>query len=144
MKKKIYILNGPNINMTGVRETDIYGEETLYEINAALAEYADSIDVDVEFYQYNSEGSIIDCLQDAHNCADGIILNAGAYTHYSYAIRDAIASIAPPVIEVHMSNIFARDQYRSHSVISDVCIGTISGFGSKSYQLAMEALVNWY
>lgn len=138
---KILVLNGPNLNLTGLREPDHYGNVTLDEINSALSEAASSLGIDTVFFQSNHEGDIIDYIHSAINNYDGIILNAGAYTHYSYAIRDAIAAVNVPTVEVHMSNIHAREEFRHTSVIAPVCIGSIAGFGSFSYHLALAALI---
>ncbi len=132
---KFLFINGVNLNMTGVRERDIYGGETLEEINAQLA--ARFSGDECEFFQSNSEGEICTAIQESE--ADGIILNAGAYTHYSIAIRDAIASVKTPVVEVHMSNIYSREEFRRKSVLSEVCKGVILGFGKNSYVLAAES-----
>ncbi len=139
--KKILVINGPNLNMLGTREPDVYGEMTLDELSTRLASEAEVMRIDIDFFQSNSEGEIIDAIQSTQGDADGIILNAGAYTHYSYAIRDAIASVTVPCVEVHLSNIFSRDDFRHDSVIAPVCAGQISGFGIKSYLLALRALV---
>lgn len=138
---RILVLNGPNLNRTGTREPSIYGSATLDDINGAIAEAASSLGIEIEFFQSNHEGVLIDCLHDADGRFDGIIFNAGAFTHYSYAIRDAIASISVPTVEVHMSNVAAREEFRHTSVISPVCVGTIAGFGSFSYHLALAALI---
>ena len=132
---KLLFINGVNLNMTGRRERGVYGSETLEDINAQIAKHFSGDEC--KFYQSNCEGDICTALQTA-DC-DGIVLNAGAFTHYSYAIRDAIASITIPVVEVHMSNVFAREQFRHESVISEVCAGTIVGFGKYSYILAGES-----
>ncbi|MDE6001684.1 MAG: type II 3-dehydroquinate dehydratase [Clostridia bacterium] len=132
---KLLFINGVNLNMTGVREKGVYGTQTLEEINAEIAAHFKGDKC--EFFQSNIEGEICTALQNA-NC-DGIVLNAGAFTHYSYAIRDAIASIKIPVIEVHMSNVHAREEFRHKSVISEVCRGVICGFGKNSYILAGES-----
>lgn len=138
--KKILILNGPNLNMTGQREQKVYGTRTLDDINADLKLYAESMDMDAHFYQSNSEGAIIDALHAAHTDYDGVVINAGAYSHYSIAIADAIASISVPVVEVHLSNIAAREEFRHKSVISRSCAGCIVGFGEDSYKLGICAL----
>ena len=132
---KFLFINGVNLNLTGKRQKDIYGAQTLDEINAEIAAHFKGDEC--EFYQSNIEGEICTKLQTA-DC-DGIILNAGAYTHYSYAIRDTIASIDIPVIEVHMSNVHAREEFRHTSVISAVCKGVVEGFGKNSYILAAES-----
>ena len=134
---KILIINGPNLNRLGLREPDVYGKETLQQINDKLTEYSRNIDID--FFQSNHEGELVDRLQKAVDKYQGIILNAGALTHYSYALRDAIASIPVPVIEVHLSNIHSREDFRKQSVIAPVCAGSISGFGKYSYFLAVKA-----
>ena len=138
--KNIRIINGPNLNMLGVREPEIYGSLTLDEINTRIASEAEVLRIGVEFFQFNGEGDIISAIQSAQGVADGIILNAGAYTHYSYAIRDAVSSVSVPCIEVHLSNIYARDEFRHTSVIAPVCVGQIAGFGIISYLLALRAL----
>ena len=132
---KLLFINGVNLNMTGIREKGVYGSQTLDEINAEIAAHFKGDKC--EFYQSNIEGEICTKLHTA-DC-DGIILNAGAFTHYSYAIRDAIASIKIPVIEVHMSNVHSREEFRHNSVISEVCKGVIAGFGKNSYILAGES-----
>lgn len=138
--KKILIVNGPNLNLTGTRKPEIYGSETLLQINESIAAYAKGYDIDCTFFQSNSEGAIIDAIHGAKGKFRGIIINAGAYSHYSLAIHDAIEAVELPCVEVHLSNIFARDEFRRKSVISDVCAGHISGFGKNSYKLAVNAL----
>ena len=137
---KILIINGPNMNMVGIREPEKYGTETLDMINAKIKAYCDGKGIDVEFYQSNHEGDIVDKLHSARGNFDGIVLNAAAYTHYSYAIRDAIPITEIPVIEVHMTNVHSRDEFRHNSVISAVCKGVICGFGADSYILAVKGL----
>ncbi len=137
---KILILNGVNLNMTGVREKGIYGSRTLDEINEIIKAECDSLGVECDFYQSNHEGAIVDALHAARSVYDGIVFNAGAFTHYSYAIHDAISACEVPTVEVHMSNVHKREEFRHKSVISDVCVGTIAGFGYNSYILAVEAL----
>ena len=132
---KLLFINGVNLNMTGVREKDVYGAQTLEEINKEISAHFKGDDC--EFFQSNSEGELCAKIQSAH--CDGIILNAGAYTHYSYALRDAIAGTSVPVIEVHMSNVHAREPFRRVSVISEVCKGVVCGFGKNSYILAGES-----
>ncbi len=137
---KIFIINGPNLNMLGKREPEIYGADTLESINAELAELCRTLDVEPEFYQSNCEGELIDIIHSAREKADGIVLNAGAYTHYSIAIRDAISASETPCVEVHLSNVHKREEFRHKSVISAVCEGVICGFGKDSYRLAIMAL----
>ena len=135
----ILILNGPNINLTGTRDPAHYGVRTLEQINTAIAARAAELGAEVAFAQSNHEGELIDRIHAARGRYDGIILNAGAYTHYAYALRDAIDAVAPlRVVEVHMSNIHAREPFRNQSVIAPVCVGQICGFGWKSYLLALE------
>ncbi|MCL2637080.1 MAG: type II 3-dehydroquinate dehydratase [Oscillospiraceae bacterium] len=136
---KIYVINGANLNLLGTREPEVYGSKTLADINAEIVEKFNGHEL--EFFQSNCEGAIIDKLHEARG-SDGIILNAGAFTHYSYAIRDAIAAISAPVIEVHISNIYAREEFRHKSVLSEVCKGTICGLGSAGYLMAIEYLIN--
>lgn len=138
----ILVINGPNLNLLGRREPGIYGDETLETIQNDIAEEAKKLGANVEFFQSNSEGGIIDALHEAMDSKDGVILNAGAYTHYSYAIRDAIAAVKIPVIEVHMSNVDAREEFRHNSVIAPVCRGSIAGFGKYGYILALTAMYN--
>lgn len=135
---KILVINGPNLNMLGVREPDVYGTMTLAKINEKITDYVGNR-ATLEFFQSNSEGRIIDKIHSSD--ADGIVLNAGAYTHYSYAIHDAIKSISAPVVEVHLSNIYKREEYRHKSVIAAACAGSVCGFGPDSYILAAEALL---
>lgn len=137
---KILVMNGPNLNLLGEREPGIYGNETLASINEELLAEGKRLGHELSFFQSNSEGGIIDKIHSARTEFDGIILNAGAYTHYSYAIHDAIAAIKIPVIEVHLSNVASRDEFRKTSVIAPVCAGTIAGFGKRSYFLAIHAL----
>ena len=139
---KLLVLNGVNLNLTGLREQSVYGSQTLAEINAKIASYCNAGGDEVDFYQTNHEGALVDKLHEAflNKAYDGILLNAGAFTHYSYAIRDAIAAINIPVVEVHMSNVHAREEFRKVSVISEVCRGTVFGFGAGSYIAAVEGL----
>lgn len=132
-------MNGPNLNLLGEREPGIYGSETLETINRGLSDVAAGLGVELGFYQSNHEGDLIDKLHAARLEYDAVVLNAGAYTHYSIAIRDAIAAIKLPVVEVHLSNIHARESFRENSVITPVCAGQISGFGAYSYTLGLYA-----
>ena len=137
---KILIINGPNLNMLGIREPEKYGNETLDDINDKIKNYCDANNISVEFYQSNIEGEIINKVHSARGNFDGIIMNAGAFTHYSYAIRDAIPIAEMPVIEVHLTNVHSREEFRHTSVIAPVCKGQICGFGSNSYLVAVRAL----
>jgi 3-dehydroquinate dehydratase-2 len=138
--KKVLVLHGPNLNMLGHREQDVYGSDNLSEINAALYLLASELGLDLRIVHSNHEGALIDEIQRAMEWGDGIVINAGAYTHTSYAIRDAIAAVDVPTVEVHMSRIYAREEFRHHSVIAAVCAGQISGFGKESYLLGLRAL----
>ena len=139
---KILVINGANMNMLGRREPDIYGKEDYAALCARIYEHAQSRGVAVECFQSNHEGAIIDAIQEADTAFDGIVINPGAYTHYSYAIRDAIKAITIPVVEVHISNVHAREEYRHVSMIAGACRGVIAGFGLNSYRLAVMALMN--
>lgn len=138
--KKILVMNGPNLNMLGIREKGIYGVKTLSEINSFIAEQTKNMEVELEFFQSNHEGVLIDKIHEAYGDKDGIVLNAGAYTHYSYAIRDAISSVSIPCVEVHLSDIHVREAFRHISVISDVCIAQICGKGEQGYVDAIALL----
>ncbi len=135
----ILVLHGPNLNLLGARQPEVYGRQTLDELHAQLQALAGELQVTLEVVQSNHEGEIIDCLQGTR--AGAVVLNAGALTHYSYALRDAIAAMQAPVVEVHLSNTQAREQWRHHSVISEVCAGSIFGFGAMSYLLGLRAAV---
>ncbi len=136
----ILVLNGPNLNLLGVREPETYGRDTLADIEEACLERATELDVAVDFRQSNSEGQLVDWIQEARETADGIVLNAGAYTHTSIAILDALRASELPVIEVHLSNIHRRESYRRHSYVSEAAQGMICGFGAHGYLLALEAM----
>lgn len=138
--KKILVIHGPNLNLLGEREPGVYGSQSIDDLNSAIIDRAKAMEMECEIFQSNHEGAIIDKLHAARKNFDGVVINAGAYTHYSYAIRDAISAIKIPCIEVHISNVFARDEFRSNSVIAPVCKGSISGFGFGSYYLAVQAL----
>ncbi len=136
----ILVLNGPNLNLLGVREPETYGRETLADIEELCLERAAALGLAIDFRQSNHEGQLVDWIQEARQTADGIVLNAGAYTHTSIAILDALRSADVPVIEVHLSNIFRREAYRHHSYVSEAAQGVICGFGSQGYTLALEAM----
>ena len=140
MIKNILVIHGPNLNLLGEREPGVYGNTSIEILNQNIIERSKEQGLECEIFQSNHEGAIIDKLHSARLNFDGVIINAGAYTHYSYAIRDAISAIKIPCIEVHISNVFARDEFRSNSVIAPVCKGSISGFGLNSYYLAIMAL----
>ena len=138
---KICVIQGPNLNMLGVRETNIYGPMKLEDIHNQMKAVAEQNNVEIEFFQSNLEGEIVDKIQECLGDADGIIINPAAYTHTSIAIRDALRSVQLPAVEVHISNIAAREEFRKTSMISDVCAGTIAGFGPFSYHLAMISMI---
>jgi 3-dehydroquinate dehydratase-2 len=136
--KRVFVINGPNLNMLGEREPGVYGSETIGELNEWLAGEAGALGLETTFFQSNVEGELVTAIQNAGD-ADGIVLNAGAYTHYSIAIRDAVAAVVAPVVEVHLSNVYAREDFRHVSVIGPVCKGSIAGFGRDSYLLALKS-----
>jgi 3-dehydroquinate dehydratase-2 len=138
----ILVLHGPNLNLLGKREPDVYGSLSLEKINDLLQRFADKHDAHLRITQSNHEGELIDAIQDAVGWAEGIVINPGAYTHTSLAIRDAIAAISIPAVEVHLTNIYSREDFRHQSVIAPVCLGQISGFGWRSYVLGIDALLN--
>jgi 3-dehydroquinate dehydratase-2 len=135
--KNVTIINGPNLNLLGEREPDKYGTETLADINARIAALAKDLGIECTFFQSNIEGELVTAIQEAGG-GDGILLNAGAYTHYSIAIRDAVSSVKAPVIEIHLSNVTSREEFRHVSVIAPVCRGLVAGFGAESYLLAIR------
>jgi 3-dehydroquinate dehydratase II len=136
----VLVLNGPNLNLLGLREPGVYGSTTMEDINNRMIELGKELGIEVRCFQSNHEGALIDALHDARNWAGGVIFNPGGYTHTSVALRDAISAIKIPVIEVHISNVHAREEFRHHSMISAVCAGTISGLGVQSYLLGLRGL----
>ena len=140
---RILVINGPNLNMTGIRKKNIYGSETLEDINKYLSDYAKTKGVKLDFFQSNHEGELIDEIHESRKHYDGVVINAGAYTHYSYAIRDAIEAVSDylPFVEVHMSDIHSLEDFRKISVITEVCVKQISGFGKDSYKMGIDLLL---
>jgi len=141
MAWQILVLNGPNLNMLGTREPEVYGSDTLDDILADLRLLAAERDAELRDVQSNSEGALVDALHNARSWADGVVFNPGAYTHTSIALRDAISSIELPVVETHLSNVHAREEFRHTSMLSAVCLGVVGGFGRHSYALALEGII---
>ena len=139
----LLLINGPNLNLVGKREPSIYGSQTLEEIQEELLNLASELGANLKFFQSNSEGEIINCIQNSVGSIDGILINAGAYTHNSIALRDALLGVAIPYVEVHLSNIYSREEFRHKSFLSDKALGLVCGFGANSYQLALEGIVSY-
>ncbi len=140
MGAKILVLNGPNLNLLGIREPDVYGSDTLDDVRRLAEERAAELGLEIDFRQSNSEGELVDWIQEARGSADGIVINAGAYTHTSVALLDALAAVELPVVEVHLSNPFKREAFRRRSYVAPVAAGLIAGFGARGYALAVEAM----
>ena len=138
----LLLINGPNLNLVGKREPTIYGSQTLEDIQDELLTLANELDSKLKFFQSNSEGAIIDCIHRSVGSVDGILINAGAYTHTSIALRDALLGVAIPYVEVHLSNIYSREEFRHKSFLSDKALGLVCGFGANSYHLALEGIVS--
>ena len=139
----LLLINGPNLNLVGKREPSIYGSQTLEDIQEEQLALARELDTQLEFFQSNSEGEMIDCIQKSIDSIDGIVINAGAYTHTSIALRDALLGVAIPYVEVHLSNIYSREEFRHKSFLSDKALGLVCGFGPISYQLALQGIVSY-
>ena len=139
----LLLINGPNLNLLGRREPSIYGSQSLEDVQKELLIFASQLDSKLQFFQSNSEGEMIDCIQKSVGLIDGILINAGAYTHTSIALRDALLGVATPYVEVHLSNIYAREEFRHKSFLSDKAVGLVCGFGPISYQLALQGIVSY-
>lgn len=140
---RIAIINGPNLNLLGTREPDLYGRETLADVEKRLRSVAGELGIDLDFVQRNGEGELVECIQALRGCADGAVVNAGAYSHTSIAIADAFRAVSVPYVEVHISNIFARDPERRHSTLASGAVGLLCGLGTHGYELALRGLAAW-
>jgi len=143
MSRKILVLSGSNLNLLGTREPEIYGSDTLDTIHARLSAHFESREVELRFFQSNSEGDLMDAIHEARSWADGIVINPGAYSHYSYAVRDAISGVGLPAVEIHLSNIHKREAFRHTLVVAPACVGSVLGFGWRSYLWGVEALLSY-
>jgi 3-dehydroquinate dehydratase II len=141
MTRRVLVLNGPNLNLLGTREPEVYGADTLDDVLARMRRHLDGRDVELRAVQSNVEGELVDALHEARSWADGVVFNPGAFTHYSIALRDAISGTGLPVVETHLSNVHAREEFRHHSVLAAVCVGVVAGFGADSYVVALDGLL---
>ncbi len=141
MTRRVLVLNGPNLNLLGTREPDVYGADTLDDVLDRMRRHVEGCDVELRAVQSNVEGELVDALHDARSWADGVVFNPGAFTHYSIALRDAISGTGLAVVETHLSNVHAREEFRHRSVLAAVCIGVVAGFGADSYLLALDGLL---
>lgn len=142
MKFNILVVSGPNLNLLGTRQPEIYGPDTLDAIQSRLLKHFESREVELRFFRSNHEGAIVDQIQQAREWADGIVMNPGAFSHYSYAIRDAVSGVKLPAVEIHLSNVHARESFRHNLVVAPACVGTVLGFGWRSYLWGIEALLS--
>ena len=142
VSRRILVLNGPNLNLLGTRQPEVYGHSSLDDIMGQLAAHAEGLGVQIEHHQSNSEGALIDHIHQARAWAAGVVINPAAYTHTSVALRDAISAVELPTVEVHLSNVHARESFRHHSMLSAVCLGVVAGFGGDGYRMALDGLIS--